>query len=82
MYSETFLSELEATFVTAAHNPFEGLTKELFATFWGLTLYDIYVPHGQYETEITKIRHELTLLANSTVPYACPPLPPLTDREM
>ncbi|KAJ6816641.1 THO complex subunit 2 [Iris pallida] len=31
-----------------------GLSSDLYVTFWGLTLYDLYVPKNQYESEISK----------------------------
>eukprot|EP01018_Ginkgo_biloba_P036677 Gb_33812 [translate_table: standard] len=31
-----------------------SLSPELYATFWGLTLYDLYVPKKRYESEIAK----------------------------
>jgi len=31
-----------------------SLSPDLYATFWGLTLYDLYVPKSRYESEISK----------------------------
>ncbi|XP_073059510.1 THO complex subunit 2 [Primulina eburnea] len=31
-----------------------SLSPDLYATFWGLTLYDLHVPRNRYESEITK----------------------------
>ncbi|KAE8716675.1 THO complex subunit 2 [Hibiscus syriacus] len=31
-----------------------SLSPDLYATFWGLTLYDLYVPRNVYESEIAK----------------------------
>lgn len=31
-----------------------SLSPDLYATFWGLTLYDLYVPKNRYESEIAK----------------------------
>ncbi|KAJ8760884.1 hypothetical protein K2173_021922 [Erythroxylum novogranatense] len=31
-----------------------SLSPDLYATFWGLTLYDLHVPRGRYESEISK----------------------------
>ncbi|XP_008787914.2 THO complex subunit 2-like isoform X2 [Phoenix dactylifera] len=31
-----------------------SLSPDLYATFWGLTLYDLYVPRQRYESEIMK----------------------------
>ncbi|KAJ4810092.1 THO complex subunit 2 [Rhynchospora pubera] len=32
----------------------KNLSSDLYATFWGLTLYDLYVPKKRYEAEIAK----------------------------
>lgn len=32
----------------------KSLSPDLYATFWGLTLYDLYVPKKRYEAEIGK----------------------------
>lgn len=31
-----------------------SLSPDLYATFWGLTLYDLYVPRSRYDSEIAK----------------------------
>lgn len=31
-----------------------SISPDLYATFWGLTLYDIYIPRNRYESEIDK----------------------------
>ncbi|XP_062113290.1 THO complex subunit 2 isoform X2 [Humulus lupulus] len=31
-----------------------SLSPDLYTTFWGLTLYDLYVPRNRYESEISK----------------------------
>lgn len=31
-----------------------SLSPDLYATFWGLTLYDLYIPRSRYESEIAK----------------------------
>nr|XP_027098247.1 THO complex subunit 2-like isoform X1 [Coffea arabica] len=31
-----------------------SLSPDLYATFWGLTLYDLYVPRNRYQSEIAK----------------------------
>lgn len=41
-----------------------GLTPEIYATFWGLMLYDIHVPFQQYESEILRLRNSVTSGAN------------------
>jgi THO complex subunit 2 len=40
----------------------KSLSPDLYATFWGLTLYDLYVPKEQYETEIAKQYNALKTL--------------------
>ncbi|XP_024993820.1 THO complex subunit 2 isoform X1 [Cynara cardunculus var. scolymus] len=39
-----------------------SLSPDLYATFWGLTLYDLYVPRNRYESEITKLHAALKAL--------------------
>ncbi|MQL84853.1 hypothetical protein Taro_017363 [Colocasia esculenta] len=39
-----------------------SLSPDLYATFWGLTLYDLYVPRSRYETEIAKQHNNLKAL--------------------
>ncbi|KAM7467402.1 hypothetical protein LguiB_014964 [Lonicera macranthoides] len=39
-----------------------SLSPDLYATFWGLTLYDLYVPRKRYESEITKQHSALKAL--------------------
>ncbi|KAG7016699.1 THO complex subunit 2 [Cucurbita argyrosperma subsp. argyrosperma] len=39
-----------------------SLSPDLFTTFWGLTLYDLYVPRSRYETEIAKQHSALKAL--------------------
>ncbi|KAK4751210.1 hypothetical protein SAY87_004692 [Trapa incisa] len=39
-----------------------SLSPDLYATFWGLTLYDLYVPRARYESEIAKQRASLKVL--------------------
>lgn len=41
-------------------DPFVGMTKDLYITFWSLILYDIHVPFPQYEFEILRLRNSLT----------------------
>ncbi len=67
MYHEDFLNDVESAMVSTHHNPFAGLTKELYTTFWGLTLYDIYVPHAQYEAETQKAKSELSAITLNSV---------------
>ncbi|KAI5382680.1 THO complex subunit 2 isoform X2 [Lathyrus oleraceus] len=39
-----------------------SLSPDLYATFWGLTLYDLYVPKNRYEAEIAKLHASLKSL--------------------
>ncbi|XP_057960883.1 THO complex subunit 2 [Malania oleifera] len=39
-----------------------SLSPDLYATFWGLTLYDLYVPRNRYESEIAKLHAALKTL--------------------
>ncbi|KAL0409045.1 UNVERIFIED_CONTAM: THO complex subunit [Sesamum radiatum] len=39
-----------------------SLSPDLYATFWGLTLYDLYVPRSRYESEIAKLHSALKAL--------------------
>ncbi|KAH6773938.1 THO2 [Perilla frutescens var. frutescens] len=39
-----------------------SLSPDLYATFWGLTLYDLYVPRNRYESEIAKLHGALKAL--------------------
>ncbi|KAG7391080.1 THO complex subunit 2 [Phytophthora pseudosyringae] len=48
-------------------DPFTGLTPEMYATFWGLKLYDIHIPFQQYESEILRLRNSVTSGANATL---------------
>ncbi|KAK8947300.1 hypothetical protein KSP39_PZI006604 [Platanthera zijinensis] len=50
MWSD-LLETVRSMFPVKAWN---SLSPDLYATFWGLTLYDLYVPRNRYEAEITK----------------------------
>ncbi|GER41251.1 THO complex subunit [Striga asiatica] len=39
-----------------------SLSPDLYATFWGLTLYDLYVPRSRYQSEIAKLHASLKAL--------------------
>lgn len=39
-----------------------SLSPDLYATFWGLTLYDLHVPKNRYESEIAKLHANLKSL--------------------
>ncbi|KAE9613874.1 putative THO complex, subunitTHOC2, THO complex subunit 2 domain-containing protein [Lupinus albus] len=43
-----------------------SLSPDLYATFWGLTLYDLYVPKNCYESEIAKLHANLKSLEELT----------------
>ncbi|KAL2653101.1 hypothetical protein R1flu_021229 [Riccia fluitans] len=43
-----------------------SLSPELYATFWGLTLHDLYVPKKRYETEMAKQRTALKILEDNS----------------
>lgn len=43
-----------------------SLSPELYATFWGLSLQDLYVPRKRYETEIAKQHAALKALEESS----------------
>ncbi|GMI75252.1 EMBRYO DEFECTIVE 2793 [Hibiscus trionum] len=51
----TMWSELLDTVKTMLPSKaWNSLSPDLYATFWGLTLYDLYVPRNVYESEIAK----------------------------
>ena len=37
----------------------EDISPKLYTTFWGLSLYDLYVPTGRYEEEVRKAREAI-----------------------
>ena len=43
-----------------------SLSSDLYATFWGLTLYDLYVPRNRYESEIAKQHAALKALEEAS----------------
>ncbi|CAO2828526.1 unnamed protein product [Amaranthus hypochondriacus] len=43
-----------------------SLSPDLYATFWGLSLYDLYVPRSRYESEIAKQHASLKALEEVT----------------
>lgn len=49
---------------TVSDDPFGGMTKVLYVTFWSLILYDIHVPFPQYEAEILRLRNALNAATN------------------
>jgi hypothetical protein len=50
-----------------------SLSPELYATFWGLTLYDLHFPKDRYDAEIKKLHENLKQLEdnsdNSSIEY-------------
>ncbi|XP_039040623.1 THO complex subunit 2-like isoform X3 [Hibiscus syriacus] len=54
-WKPTMWSELLDTVKTMLPSKaWNSLSPDLYATFWGLTLYDLYVPRNVYESEIAK----------------------------
>ncbi|VAH69513.1 unnamed protein product [Triticum turgidum subsp. durum] len=43
-----------------------GLSPELYATFWGLTLYDLHFPKDRYDAEIKKLHENLKQLEDNS----------------
>ncbi|XP_044359663.1 THO complex subunit 2 isoform X2 [Triticum aestivum] len=43
-----------------------GLSPELYATFWGLTLYDLNFPKDRYDAEIKKLHENLKQLEDNS----------------
>ncbi|XP_047330287.1 THO complex subunit 2 isoform X2 [Impatiens glandulifera] len=59
----TAWSDLLATVRTMLPSKaWNSLSPDLYATFWGLTLYDLYVPKNRYQSEIAKQRSSLKAL--------------------
>ncbi|GMF14835.1 unnamed protein product [Phytophthora fragariaefolia] len=72
MYNSEFLKDIQEALRTngpdgKSEDPFTGLTPELYATFWGLKLYDIHIPFQQYESEILRLRNSVTSGANASL---------------
>ncbi|KAE9045835.1 THO complex subunit 2 [Phytophthora rubi] len=73
MYNSEFLKDIQDALRTdngadsKPESPFIGLTPELYATFWGLKLYDIHIPFQQYESEILRLRNSVTSGANASL---------------
>uniref|UniRef100_M4BIW0 THO complex subunit 2 n=1 Tax=Hyaloperonospora arabidopsidis (strain Emoy2) TaxID=559515 RepID=M4BIW0_HYAAE len=71
MYDPTLLEDIkEALRINNSsggkpEGPFTVLTPEVYATFWGLKLYDIHIPFQQYESEILRLRNSITSGANA-----------------
>ncbi|RMX63474.1 hypothetical protein DD238_004333 [Peronospora effusa] len=73
MYNPTFLEDIKNALRIddgsgdKVKGPFTGLTPEVYATFWGLKLYDIHIPFQQYESEILRLRNSVTSGANASL---------------
>ncbi|KAG3194289.1 THO complex subunit 2 [Phytophthora cactorum] len=73
MYNVDFLEDIRQALCTSngpdskPKDPFTGLTPEVYATFWGLKLYDIHIPFQQYESEILRLRNSVTSGANASL---------------
>ncbi|MFS8034579.1 putative THO complex, subunitTHOC2, THO complex subunit 2 protein [Helianthus anomalus] len=50
----TWSDLLETVRTVLPAKAWNSLSPDLYATFWGLTLYDLYVPRNRYESEIAK----------------------------
>ncbi|TMW59488.1 hypothetical protein Poli38472_004557 [Pythium oligandrum] len=62
MYSTALLEDLGRALEAAngGKDAFEGMTREMYVTFWSLILYDIHVPFPQYESEISRLRNAMS----------------------
>ncbi|CAH0479143.1 unnamed protein product [Peronospora belbahrii] len=73
MYNSSFLEDIKGALRAdtglgdETEAPFTGMTPEVYATFWGLKLYDIYIPFQQYESEILRLRNSVTSGANASL---------------
>uniref|UniRef100_A0A0D9V9I6 THO complex subunit 2 n=1 Tax=Leersia perrieri TaxID=77586 RepID=A0A0D9V9I6_9ORYZ len=57
------LSTVKNTLPTKAWN---SLSPEIYATFWGLTLYDLHFPKDRYDAEIKKLHENLKQLEDNS----------------
>uniref|UniRef100_A0A0D9YJ66 THO complex subunit 2 n=1 Tax=Oryza glumipatula TaxID=40148 RepID=A0A0D9YJ66_9ORYZ len=62
MWSD-LLSTVRNTFPAKTWN---GLSPDLYATFWGLTLYDLHFPKDRYDAEIKKLHENLKQLEDNS----------------
>ncbi|KAG7395941.1 THO complex subunit 2 [Phytophthora boehmeriae] len=70
MYNPDFLEDVKHALCCddePESNRFTGLTREMYVTFWGLTLYDIHIPFQQYESEILRLRNSVSGASNSSL---------------
>ncbi|KAM5566947.1 THO complex subunit 2 [Rosa sericea] len=58
----TWLDLLHTAKTMLPARAWNSLSPDLYATFWGLTLYDLYVPRNCYESEIAKQQASLKVL--------------------
>ncbi|KAL8520815.1 hypothetical protein ACS0TY_011389 [Phlomoides rotata] len=58
----SWLSLLDTVKTMLPPKAWNSLSPDLYATFWGLTLYDLYVPRSRYESEIGKLHGALKAL--------------------
>lgn len=63
-YGESLLGEIKQLF---PEHVMEHMTPTLFSTFWSLTIYDIYIPHARYDSEIHRMRNEYAKLGSMDV---------------
>lgn len=63
-YGELLLGEIKHLF---PEHVMEHMTPTLFSTFWSLTIYDIYIPHARYDSEIHRMRNEYAKLGSMDV---------------
>ncbi|XP_062207878.1 THO complex subunit 2-like isoform X2 [Phragmites australis] len=62
MWSD-LLNTVRSILPTKAWN---SLSPDLYATFWGLTLYDLHFPKDRYDTEIKKLHENLKQLEDNS----------------
>ncbi|KAL3635917.1 THO complex subunit 2 [Castilleja foliolosa] len=58
----TWLNLLDTVKTMLPPKAWNSLSPDLYVTFWGLTLYDLYVPKSRYNTEIAKLHAALKAL--------------------
>ncbi|GLE06165.1 hypothetical protein PINS_up015376 [Pythium insidiosum] len=65
--SEALAADVAQAMVgSTGKDPFVGMTRDMYVTFWSMTLYDIHVPFPQYEAEIARLRNSIASTANAT----------------
>ncbi|KAJ0409527.1 hypothetical protein ATCC90586_009067 [Pythium insidiosum] len=65
--SEALAADVAQAMVGATgKDPFVGMTRDMYVTFWSMTLYDIHVPFPQYEAEIARLRNSIASTASAT----------------